>query len=187
MPIIVNLSATLLLGASLAAATRSSPAFKESFVNWVLVFLLAFVALVITPVATFALRFYPQWSMLYFFDPQIFPNLNQWLNPLSALAAISNFATATLGYGLTRAGYLSKTPTKYLTPFILSIGALLGVLILQFDQLIFVGDYDAYWEGKANLFIRTTPGILGSSAYLSACIFVLWIRTRFHGRDPKLI
>jgi len=187
MPIVVNLAATMLFGAGLATVAKSSPAFKEQFVNWVFIFLLSFVALIITPVTTYAFRFYPQWSMLYLFDPQLFPNLDRWLNLLSAASAVSNFLAATFGYGVARAGYLSENPTKSIAPFIIGAGMLLGALIFQFDRIAFVGDYDTYWQGQALLFLKTAPGLLGLFTYLGAFIFVLWVHSRFSGRDPEFI
>ena len=187
MPIIINLAATMLFGAGLAAVAKSSPAFKEQFVNWVFIFLLSFVAFVITPVTTYTFRFYPQWSMLYLFDPQLFPDLDKWLNLLSAASALSNFLAGIFGYGLARSGYLSQNRTKSSLPFVIGVGMLLTVLIFQFDRIAFVGDYDAYWQGQALLMIKTAPGLLGLFTYLGAFIFILWVHSRFAGRDPEFI
>ena len=48
--------------------------------------LLAFQAIVVTPIATLLFRFYPQWSMFYWFDPQIFPELDAYTGMLSAVS-----------------------------------------------------------------------------------------------------
>ena len=125
--------------------------------------------------------------MLYLFDPQVFPNLDQWLNLLSAASALSNFFAAILGYGIARAGYLSGNSTKSSTPFVLGVGTIFGVLLFQFDRIAFVGDYDTYWQGQAQLFLKTAPGLLGIFTYLGAFIFVLWVHSRFSGRDPEFI
>ena len=149
MPIIVNIAATMLFGAGLATVAKSSPALKEQFINWVFIFLLAFVAFIITPMSTYAFRFYPQWSMLYLFDPQLFPNLEEWLNLISVASVLSNFIAAIIGYGITRSGILSSSPSRGSVPYILGAGILIGAFVFQFDRIAFVGDYDTYWQGHA--------------------------------------
>ena len=187
MPIIVNLTAMLLFGAGLAAAGKSSPAFKKRFVNWVLLLLLGFVAFIITPATTYAFRFYPQWSMMYLFDPHLFPYLDQWINLLSAASAASNFIAATLGYGVARAGLLTKKPFLWSAPFVLGLLTLSGTLFFQFDRIAYVGDYDTYAKGQADLFVQTAPGLVGALTHLGGFLFVLWVHSRFSGRDPDLI
>src|SRR5512145_2073632 len=98
MPALINIAANLVFGGSLAYVTRRSPAVRRELTSWALIFLVAFEALVFTPVATYLFRFYPQWSMLYWFDPQVLPGIERWLGALSALAVLLNFGAAVGGF-----------------------------------------------------------------------------------------
>src|SRR6478672_9560650 len=102
MPVLINLAVNVVLGASGVLALRKSPALRQGFLSWQLLLLTAFEALVFTPVATYLFRFYPQWSMLYLFDPQLYPDLERWLSVLSALIITLNFAALVGGYALAR-------------------------------------------------------------------------------------
>ncbi len=187
MPAVINIAANLALGGGFALVARTSPALRRDFINWALLFLMAFEALVFTPVATYLFRFYPQWSMLYWFDPQIFPHLESWIGALSFVAVLFNFAAALLGYTVARHGVLTEQRWMSLLP--LAAGAVwtLGVLVLYAERVAYIGDYDSFWQGNAELLFLRTPGWIGILLYASATAYVLFVRARFSNRDPSLV
>ena len=187
MPVLINLAANLLFGAGMATVSRNSPAFRNHLVNWSLLFLLGFIALVITPASTYAFRFYPQWSLLYYFDPRSFPSLNHWLNLLSFVAVLANFAAALIGFSIARLGLLKKNSLLWMLPFIVGTLTLFQILIFQFDRVAFIASYDLFWQGKGELAFIKVPGLIGCAVYVGAFIFTLWVHSRFSERDPELI
>ena len=187
MPILFNLAANLIFGAGMATASRNSPAFRNNLVNWSLLFLLGFVALIITPASTYAFRFYPQWSLLYYFDPRSFPHLHQWLNLLSLVAVVANFGAALLGFAISRVGLLREQALIWTFPYIVGALTLFQILIFQFDRVAFIASYDLFWQGKGELAFVKVPGLLGCAIYVGAFLFTLWIHSRFSERDPEFI
>lgn len=187
MPVLINIAANLLFGAGMATVSRDSPSFRDRLFNWSLLSAFAFIALVITPVATYTFRFYPHWSVLYFFDPQVFPGFEYWIDGLSFLAILGNFGAALLGYALTRYGYLQEVRWVSLICFPVGALSILAVAAFHFDRVAFVGDYDGFWQGQAEWFFLKAPGLVGPAAYLAALAFTLWINARFSGRDPQVL
>jgi hypothetical protein len=187
MPAVINIAANLLLGAGLALALRRSPAQRQELLSWPLLCLLAFEALVVTPVATYLFRFYPQWSMLYWFDPQIFTELERWVGPLSGVAVLLNFAAALGGYVLARRGIITDTKWMVTAPITGATVTLILCTWLFGRRIAFIGDYDAFWSGHADLIFLRTPGIIGVGTYLLGIVFVVWLHARFRDHDPSLI
>ncbi len=187
MPVIVNLCANMVFGAALVLAVRRSPAMREGFVSWSLFFLVTFEAIVFTPVATFLFRFYPQWSMHYWFDPQIFPELDRWIGWLSALAVLLNFGAALLGYSLARLGVLTGRAWLWSLPLAVGSAVIAYVAFAAGDRLVFIGDYDAFWQGNAELMVTSAVGWVGIVCYAGTVAFVIWTYRRFRDHDPKLI
>ncbi len=187
MPVVINIAVNLLLGTGLALAVRRSPAMRESLFSWSLFLLIAFEALAFTPVATYVFRFYPQWSMLYWFDPQIFPDLHRWIGWLSLLAIVLNFAAALGAYLIARLGVLSGQFYLWAAPLVVGVVAIGYVGVVYGERVVFVGDYDAFWQGDAVLFVTAPPGWAGVALYLGAAALLIWTRARFQERDPSLL
>lgn len=187
MPAVINCAANLALGGSLAWVVKRSPAFHNELVSWPLLFLVAFEALVVTPVTTYLFRFYPQWSMLYWFDPQIFPGLDAWVGFLSLLAVLANAGGAVLGYYVTREGLLRGNQWMSYAPWI--AGGLLASFTLLFygDRVVFIGDYDTFWQGGADLLFTRVAGWVGFVTYAAAAGFVYWVHRTYRDRDPSLV
>jgi hypothetical protein len=187
MPAIINLAANLALGGAVALVLQRSQAVRRELMSWALLAVVGFEALVFTPIATFLFRFYPQWSMLYVFDPQIFPELDNWIGFLSLLAVLLNFSAVIGGFWTTREGLL--TGTKWMIWAPMGAGGAITLLTVLFfaRRVVFMGDYDAFWQGNADLFLMRGAGWAGLVLYAGAGIFVAFLRSRFADHDPKLL
>jgi hypothetical protein len=187
MPVVINIAANLLFGAGLALVARRSPALRQTVFSWPFFFLLAFEAVLFTPVATYVFRFYPQWSMLYWLDPQVFPALERWIGWLSMVAILLNFAAALGGYLAARLGIITNQVWMWSAPLVAATGLILYVGIAYWDRVAFVGDYDAFWQGNAVLMLMAPPGIAGMALYAAAIAFVAWTKRTFGDHDPRLL
>ncbi|MEK7705038.1 MAG: hypothetical protein AAB426_08775 [Myxococcota bacterium] len=185
MPAIVNTAANLLLGASMALVTRRSQAVRQELLSWPLLLLLAFEAAVVTPVATYLFRFNPQWSLLYGFDPQIFPMFARAVGWLSLVAILLNFVAVGGAFLLARAGLLTGQRWFYLAPLACGGAVILYVLVRYPDRLVLIGEYDAFWHGEAVLFLRRLAGWLGLLMYGAGVSLVVWVHRRYGDRDPQ--
>lgn len=186
MPAIINIAANLLFGAALALLTRHSRALKQEAISWQLLFLMSFEALIFTPVATYLFRFYPQWSMLYAFDPQLFPELDRWIGMLSAAAVGLNFAAAVGGFFLARQGVRTGKVAWALGPIVAAALTLVLTAAIFPERIALIGDYDAFWQGNAVLFLKRAPGWVGLALYLGAIGFLRWVHVRYRHHDPTL-
>ena len=186
MPILMNLCINVLLGSSIAMTARKSAAMKENWLSWSSLAMLTFQALCMTPMATFAFRFYPDWSMLYLLDPEVFPRFPYWVGWLSLAVIALNFATATIAYLITRRAILNESGRWSLAPFITGTSALLVLLALFHKRIFFIGDYEAFLAGEAQLILKTVVGLSGVLVYGLAIGFVAWLAKRFSEADPKL-
>jgi hypothetical protein len=187
MPAAVNIGANLMFGAALVLAVRRSPSLRQNFVGWVFFFLLGFEALLFTPVSTYLFRFYPQWSMLYWFDPQVFPDLHRWIGWLSALAVLLNFGAAILGFFLARLGILTGQTWLWSVPLAVASAVMAYVLFGFWDRIIYIGDHDSFWSGNASSLFSSLSGWIGILLYAALITFVVWIHRRFHDHDPSFL
>jgi hypothetical protein len=187
MPAIVNVAASLLFGAAFALVARESAALRRSALSWPFFFAVTFQALVVAPMAAYLFRFHPQWSMLYWFDPQIFPTIEGWVGWLSGVAVLCNVAAAIIGFTVARIGILAGSQVIWAAPLALGAGAILSIAIAYGDRVAFLGDYDAFWQGAAVLVFKRLPGWIGLGVYLAGFLFVLWAYSRFRDHDPTLI
>lgn len=185
MPILMNLCINVLLGSSIAITARKSAAMKENWLSWSSLAMLTFEALCMTPMATYTFRFYPDWSMLYLLDPEIFPRFPYWVGWLSLVVIALNFATATIAYLITRQAILNENDRWSMAPLVSGGIALLIVLALFYKRIFFIGDYEAFLAGEAQLSIKTIAGLSGVLVYGLAIGFVTWLGRRFSESDPK--
>ena len=186
MPILLNLSVNLLLGSGIAMVARKSEAMQRNWLSWSTLCLLAFESLCITPMATFAFRFYPDWSLLYLLDPEVFPNLPYWIGWLSIVVIVLNFMTATSAYLITRAGILKQRAAIKFSPLVIGASSFLILTVLFYKRIFFIGDYEAFLAGEAQLLPTTLVGILGITVYLATAGFIAWLSKRFSESDPKI-
>jgi hypothetical protein len=187
MPALINIAANLILGGAVAWVLRGSSAIRREVMSWALLALVGFEALIFTPVATYLFRFYPQWSMLYVFDPQIFPALESWIGVLSFLEVLLNFAAAVGAFCATREGLLrGKRWLTYAAPG-LGAGLALVLFMAYGERIVFMGDYDTFWQGNADLFLVRLGGWVGLTLYAGAVFFIVFLHRRFADHDPKLV
>ena len=187
MPAVINICANLLLGTTFVLALRHSQGIKQEILNWPLLTLLAFEALVVTPVATYLFRFYPQWSMLYWFDPQIYPEFDSWIGWLSAGAIALNFIAVLAGYFAGWLAIVHRQRWLAITCITLALTFVLYITFAYGDRIALIGDYDTFWQGQAIPIIKRQPGWIGISLYVFSFLFVLWLHTRFGDRDPSFL
>lgn len=187
MPAVINLAANLILGSAVALVLARSQAMRRELMSWPLLALVGFEAIVFTPIATFLFRFYPQWSMLYVFDPQIFPELENWIGLVALVAVLANFAAALGGFLATREGLLRHH--RELTWGATAAGgaSILLFFVLFGERVVFMGDYDAFWQGNADIFLARVGGWLGLLLYAGAGLFVAFLHTRFADHDPSFV
>ena len=183
----MNLAANVLFGVAFALATRQSEALRRELISWQVLFLLTFEAVIFTPVATFLFRFYPQWSMLYAFDPQLFPELDRWIGVLSGVVVLLNFAGALTGFFLARESILRESVAWWAAPAAAGGLILLTCFVAFAKRIVLVGDYDAYWQGTARMLLLRPPGWAGVLLYGSLIAFVRWVHVRFGKADPTII
>lgn len=178
MPALVNVAANLLLGATLAFSVRESDDMRDEPLSVALLMLLAFEAVVMTPIATLLFRFYPQWSMFYWFDPQLFPDLDSYTGWLSALAVILNIAASVGGFLAVRFA-LNRGPAPLVWAPFAAGGVLLTWTLFMFGRrVVYLGDYDEFWHGHAHLIVSKVAGWVGIALYAAAAGFVLYVRRR---------
>ncbi|RYF11665.1 MAG: hypothetical protein EOO40_02870 [Deltaproteobacteria bacterium] len=176
MPVPFNLATSLLLGASLPPLLRRSEAFRHSFANWALLALALFMALVFTPATTYLVRYFPHWSTLYAFDPQLFPLVERGVGPLSAALVLSYFGVAAGGYAVSRHAILTNQVVWLALP--LATGAGIWAVGLWHWQLqvLTVGEFDAFWQGSGTLLHRHRVGAVALLLHLGALVFLALVR-----------
>lgn len=187
MPVLFNLFAHLALGALLARNAKGSRAFRDGAVSWPLIILVAFNATLAAPAATFQFRFFPQWSLLYAFDPQVFPGLEGWIAPLSALVVMANLFAGVVGLLLSRAGTNHDSRMAERAPWIVASVGFFTSLILYGERALWAGTYDAYWQDQARFFLVSPAGWAGLLQYGAGITLLLWVKNRLSGREPSYI
>ena len=187
MPALVNVAASLAFGASLALVLRRSPSLRDETLSWPFLVLLAFEAVVATPVATLLFRFHPQWSMFYWFDPQVFPEIDTWTGALSAIAVTANAAAAVAGFMVVRHSVRAGPEWLRWVPLGVASAVILWSMVAFPRRLLFIGDYDEFWQGHARLFVARFAGWMGIAAYLAAVALVLVMRQRYADREPEIV
>ena len=186
MPVIINIASNLILGAAVPLMVRGSKALRQDFVCWQLLFLTAFEAAVFTPLSTYLFRFYPQWALLYAFDPQLYPELDRWIGIMTAGAVLLNFGAAILGFAVARLGILRNKKWLWAAPLVAGAAVWAGVLLGGGDRILFIGDFDSFWQGNSPVLYKRFAGWVGISLYAATGGFLLWIRRRFGNHDPAL-
>ena len=186
MPALINFAASMVFGASMALVARRSSAMVWDLVSWPLLLVIGFQCLVMTPVATYLFQFYPQWSLFYWFDPQLFPRFGDWVTWLSFGAVMLNWMASTLSYISTRKGIVEKNTFFRLLPFGIAASIFLPSVAIYWEQIAFLGDYDSYLGGQGVPIFVSFAGWCGITIYLVGFLFLLWAHSRFGRRDPAL-
>lgn len=184
MPALINLLANVAFGAAMGAV-RQRPRQEGYGLSWPLLLLISFQCLVVVPVATFLVRFYPDWSLFYVFDPQVV-GVEAYAGPMSLLIAATDVGLAIGAYALTqRATRTEQRHWRWTPTVIASVGAI-AVLALCMRRVALVGTYDAYWHGDARWLPLSLPGVVGATTYTAAAGLALWTRRRRNDYPPVL-
>ncbi len=187
MPALINLALNILLGAGVVLVLRRSQALHDQLLSWAFFVLLAFEMLLVTPITAYLFRFYPQWSMLYLFDPQIYADLDRAYGWMSLLAVLLNVVAGIAGFVALRMSLITRQTWIAASAIGCAIGLLLTVAFLHGERVIFIGDYDEFWQGNALFLLRTLPGWLGLWLYLLAGLLVYGLHRYFADHDPRLL
>lgn len=178
MPALINIAANLIFGAALARMTKDSPHHREGFISWPLILLVAFESFLVTPVATYVFRFHPQWSLLYAFDPQVYGGLLSWVGVLSAGAVLLNYVCALWGFAATRVAMRKAWPWLAYIPWVMGVGIIAGVVWSYGSRILYLGEYDAFWHGRAQLFVTQPAGWVALLPYVFALPYLFWVKKR---------
>ncbi|MBI5511131.1 MAG: hypothetical protein HY903_20410 [Deltaproteobacteria bacterium] len=187
MPALINIAANILFGAGLVLVLRRSEALRANLVSWAFFVLLGFEAVLVTPVATYLFRFYPQWSMLYLFDPQIFPELDRYIGVLSLFAVLLNVGAAFVGFFLARLALVAGQTWIWAAPLGAAAGVILTVGVLHGHRVLYVGDYDEFWQGNAVFLLKSAAGWVGLILYAAAGLLLTLVHRRFKNHDPRIL
>jgi hypothetical protein len=187
MPLPLHLLFVFMLGAALPLALRRSAALHDAFFNWQLLAVGLFTALVVTPVCTGLLRFYPQWSLMYAFDPQLYPAVERQVMLLCAAALLGQSACLLAGYALARFAVVKQRLDLIGVPLLAAALGVGAVLFYGLDRVRAVGDYDAFLLGRARPYLHQPPAVWGALLMLSSCVFLGWTWRRFRHGDPTVL
>ena len=125
--------------------------------------------------------------MLYMFDPQMFPRLEEWIGELSLACVLLNISAALLGYALARYGILKEKPAAAWGVLLIGVATIVTVCILLPKRVALIGDYDGFWAGQGTLFILKVPGLIGIGLYAAGGLFLSVLHKYFRERDPQLL
>lgn len=183
MPILLNCISNFALGASLAWVLRHNRAIANGR-EWPLYFLATFEAFIVTPVTTYLVRFYPQWSTSYIFDPQIFPRWERWVSLLALATVALNFVAAIGGYRLCRSALLRHGGRPWPYPLGLVATAWWVVaLVLMGREIVALGDYDSHWLEQNPLWVKAPAAVVTLATYVGGMVFVWWVKRQYRERQ----
>lgn len=186
MPICFNFVCHLIFGALMAIVFKQSPVLKQ-LINWQMLLALIFTTVLSIPITTYLFLFYPHWSLLYLFDPQLYPMMTHFIQSLSSVVALLHVAIVLCGFYWARYGIMQHNMLIAYQPIIFSLCALCLLTWLFASRLLFIDTFDNFWQGSATPLIQSTAGWLGMSLYIAMFTFILWLRNHFHHRDPKFL
>lgn len=187
MPALINVTANFFLGALFAWASRRSPGMRRSWLSWSFLFLLGVHALVMAPACAFLFRFFPQWSLFYWFDPQVYRWVRDWAGVLAGVATFANLAAAVGGFFLVRFCVLTERSGALLGAVFLPVVLGTWLLVAYWERVWLVGSYDEYWHGTAPTLFEAAPGWIAVSVYGLSGAFLVWSANRYRDRDPSLL
>jgi hypothetical protein len=80
-----------------------------------------------------------------------------------------------------------RQPWIWAAPIGAAAGVIFTVFILHGDRVLFVGDYDEFWQGNAAFILTSVPGITGLVLYIAGVALVVLVRRRFKDHEPSLV
>tara|TARA_B100000959_G_scaffold225390_1_gene239500 strand:+ start:59 stop:607 length:549 start_codon:yes stop_codon:yes gene_type:complete len=182
MPAIINIWGHFSLGVVLAYVARHQLLRAKSSLTPALIYLLAFQVILSIPVCAYLSHFFPHWTLLYFFDPQIFINLYQFPGILSFTLICLNTMAALLGFFLFRQSLKHQQKVFWAGPLTLSSATILILFVQYYHRIFFIGNHATYWQGGAKFWLAHISGWLGLSMMLAGFVLLVWLRKSRHLR-----
>jgi len=178
MPALINIWGHFLLGIVVAHLARHQLLRPKSLLSPALIYLLAFQGLLSIPVCTYLSHFFPHWTLLYFFDPQIFPRLYHFPGILSFVLVFLNTLAAFAGFFIYRHALIIQQRGIWLAPAGLSSICIFIVFFRYYHRIFFVGDHTTYWQGEAYFWLAHVSGWLGLSMIMSAALLLSYLHRK---------
>lgn len=184
MPIALHLCLHALFGLLLAWATRKNPQAQTRLFAWPLLAGLLYDAAFVLPSISWHARFYPAHALSYGFDPLLQPGAYAWPSGMPLLAACAALGCLSLAYAGGRALLRLGRPLLLLLPASLSLLGIAATTGLMYERTFYLGDYTAYWQGRATPWTSHVHAWWTLSIYFVALLLLRIIQRRYADRDP---
>ena len=182
MPALINIWGHLILGIVLAHYARRSLLNSSSPLTPVLIYLLAFQVIFTIPICAYLGHFFPHWTLLYFFDPQIFSYLYQFPGTLAFFLVALNTCTALAGFFLYRHGLKTQQKLFWLLPS-LALGTCVLLILIQYPhRVFFIATHNAYWQGNSYFVLTHPSGWLGLLMLGTGLGLIVWLKKKYRLR-----
>lgn len=185
MPFYFNLLISFALGALWVERLKRRPElFRAGLLSFPLIGHIVFQLIVLTPIQVFQFRFHHDWSLGYLIDPELHPEVDEYLAIWSFLAALLLVGVGVLGHLVGRLPF-----DKPKTPAVRYAHAACAVLALAIGGILFrewwwIGTFDEFFAGEARFLLRTPTGLVGI-AELAACGAFLHLGPRIYSYLPS--
>ncbi len=178
MPALINIWGHFLLGIIVAHLSRAQLLRSDSRLSPALLYLLGFQGLLSIPVCTYLSHFFPHWTLLYFFDPQIFTHLYHFPGTLSFALVSLNTLAAFAGFFIYRRALNLQQRFFWLIPLVLSSICILIIFFNYHHRIFFVGNHTTYWQGDAHFYLAHISGWLGVSMLAAAALLISYLHRK---------
>ena len=183
MNLYFSLASSFATGCIYALSGRDKINEEEFMGRWVLA-ALVFHSVVFTPSFLYAVVFYPDWAVMYLFEPLALPPFS-WMGwILSAVALVLSFAFLLAGFSYGRKRVLEgKGPSAVtIVTFIYVVAA--AVMVVLFRRTLSLGTL-AQYRGEGARFLFSRPLGFVFAGYLLSIPASIWFWRRLFARKPS--
>ena len=183
MNLYFSFASSFATGCIYALSGRGKINAEEFMGRWTLA-VLVYHSVVFTPAFLYAVVFYPDWSVMYFFEPLAVAPLSSmsWLYSAAALALSFVLVMAGFSYGRSRVLSAKGPSAVTIIAFIYLVAA--GVMAVLYRRTLHLGSLAQYrGEGTRFLFSRPLGYVFG--AYLLSIPVSVWFWKRLFARKPS--
>jgi len=183
MNLYFSLASSFATGCIYALAGRGKITAGEFMGRWVLA-AIVFHSVVFTPAFLYALVFYPDWSVMYFFEPLKFPPFSWqgWLYSAAALAL--SFALLMAGFSYGRKRVLGAKGPSAVTIIAFIYVVAVAVMFVLFRRTLYVGSL-AQYHGEGARFLFPRPLGFVFVGYVLSIPLGIWFWKRLFARKPS--